>query len=111
MEFKNEIECTHVSLLILLKNMIYLSPRLIQTRKYASNHGLRPVVAATQLCDAVCECTFSFRETFNYYTNYAFEKRTPQRLIHIVGKIKIFFCFCKLKERRQIKYEYPFIFV
>ncbi len=30
-------------------------------------------------------------KTFNYYTNYAFEKRMTQRLIHIVGKMKIFF--------------------
>lgn len=45
----------------------FLSPHVIKTRNYASNHSSRAVVPTTQVCNAVCECSFEqwFRETPN----------------------------------------------
>jgi len=38
-----------------------LSPHVMQTRNYASNHSSRAAVPTTQLCDAVCECLLKHR--------------------------------------------------
>jgi len=48
----------HVSLLILLKSMIYWGPHVYEL----CNHMSRAVVPTTQLCDAVCKCSLELWE-------------------------------------------------